>query len=149
LEKLEAVLQRLQMRNLKVNAAKSSFAVGELEYLGYVITREGIKPDPKKIQAILNLERPKTKRDVRHLIGLVQYYRDLWERRAHILAPFSNLIKGATRNGPIIWTDELEKAFLQLKKMVVTDTMLVYPDFSQEFEIHTDASDYQLSLTHD
>jgi hypothetical protein len=57
LEKLEAVLQRLQMRNLKVNAAKSSFAVGDLDYLGYVITHEGIKPDPKKIQAILNLER--------------------------------------------------------------------------------------------
>jgi hypothetical protein len=112
-----------------------------------VITREGIKPDPKKIQAILNLERPKTKRDVRRLIGLVQYYRDLWERRAHILAPFSNLIKGATKNGPIIWTDDLEKAFLQLKKMVVTDTMLVYPDFSKEFEIHTDASDYQLGAT--
>jgi DNA-binding transcriptional MocR family regulator len=66
------VLQRLQKRNLKVNTSKSSFAVGELEYLGYVITREGSKPNPKKIQAILNLERPKTKGDVRHLIGLVQ-----------------------------------------------------------------------------
>jgi hypothetical protein len=63
------------MCNLKVNAAKSSFTVGELKYLGYVITRdEGNKPDPKKIQAILNLERPKMKRDVRHLIRLVHYY---------------------------------------------------------------------------
>jgi hypothetical protein len=67
----------LQKRILKVNASKSSFAVGELEYLGYVITREGIKPNPKKIQAILNLERPKTKCDVHHLIGLVQYYREI------------------------------------------------------------------------
>jgi hypothetical protein len=93
------------------------------------------------------LDRPKTKRDVRHLIGLVQYYRDLWEKRAHILAPFSNLIKRATKNGPIIWIDELEQAFLQIKKMVVTDTLLAYPDFSKEFEIHTDASNYQLGAT--
>jgi hypothetical protein len=131
------------MHNLKINAEKSAFAVGKLEYLGYVITQEGIKPDPKKIQAILNLDRPKTKRDVCHLIGLVQYYRDLWEKGAHILAPFSNLIKGATKNGPIVWTDELEQAFLQMKKMVIADTLLAYPDFSKEFEIHTDASDYQ------
>jgi Reverse transcriptase (RNA-dependent DNA polymerase). len=50
LEKLEAVLQWLQMCNLKINAEKSAFAVGELEYLGYVITREGIKADPKKFR---------------------------------------------------------------------------------------------------
>jgi len=110
------------LRNLKVNIEKSAFAVGELEYLGYVITREGIKPDPKKIQAILNLERPKMKRDIRHLIGLVQYYRDLCERRAHTLAPFSNLLKG-TKNGSIVWTDSLENAFLQLKQMMEADML--------------------------
>jgi Reverse transcriptase (RNA-dependent DNA polymerase). len=55
LEKLEAALQWLQMRNLKVNATKLAFVVDKLEYLGYVITREGINPNPKKIQAILNV----------------------------------------------------------------------------------------------
>jgi hypothetical protein len=92
------------MRNLKANAEKSAFAVvGKLEFIGYVITQDGIKPDPKKIQAILNLGRPKTICVVHHLIGLVvQYYRDLWEKRAHILAPSLNLIKGPTKNGPIV-----------------------------------------------
>jgi hypothetical protein len=78
------------MCNLKVNAAKLSFTVGELEYLGYyTITREGIIPDPKNIQAILLnlLERPKC--DVHHLItGLVQYYRSLRETSAHTLSLF-------------------------------------------------------------
>jgi hypothetical protein len=44
----------------------------------------------------------------------------------------------------MVWTDELEKALLKLKKTVVTDTLLVYPDLTKEFEIRTDASDYQL-----
>jgi Reverse transcriptase (RNA-dependent DNA polymerase). len=66
LEKLEVVLQYPQMCNLKVNAEKSASTVDDLEYLGYVIT------NPKKIQGILNLERPKMKCDVCHLIGLMQ-----------------------------------------------------------------------------
>jgi hypothetical protein len=52
LEKLEAVLKGLQKRNLKVNASKSSFAVGALEYLGYGITREGIKPNPLPLRIL-------------------------------------------------------------------------------------------------
>jgi Reverse transcriptase (RNA-dependent DNA polymerase). len=137
LEKLEAVLQRLQMHNLKVNGEKSAFAVGgELEYLVYVITREEIKPDLKKIQAILNLGRSKT--NVMFIISYIKIY----GRSEHTYSlPFP------TKNGPIVWTDESEKASLQMKKMVVTDTMLAYPDFSKEFEIHTDASDYQLGAT--
>jgi hypothetical protein len=94
---------------LKVNTEKSVFAIGQLEYLGYVITKEGIVPFLKKILVILDLERPKMKCNAHHLIGLVQYYRDLWEKRANILTLFSYLaIKSATKNGPIVRIDEFE-----------------------------------------
>jgi hypothetical protein len=58
LQKMEAVLTRLGDAGLKVNAAKSSFCAQEIEYLGYILTRKGIKPQPKKVQAILVLSPP-------------------------------------------------------------------------------------------
>ena len=82
LEKLEEVLKRLQKAGLKVNAAKSTFGVHECEYLGYVLTREGIKPQTKKIEAILAIARPKNVRTLRGFLGMVQYYRDIWEKEA-------------------------------------------------------------------
>jgi hypothetical protein len=60
LQKMEKVLTRLSGAGLKVNAAKSLFCAHEIEYLGYILTREGIKPQPKKVQAILTLNLPNT-----------------------------------------------------------------------------------------
>ena len=65
---------------MKVNAAKRSFCGKEREYLGYVLTREGIKPPPKKIEAILMLTPPKNVKQLCRFLGMVQYYRDLWAR---------------------------------------------------------------------
>ena len=79
---------------LRINADKSTFGINEVEYLGYVVTSEGIKPDPKKIQAIMDLGCPRTTTEVRKLLGIVQYYRDLWVRRSHILGPLTDLAGG-------------------------------------------------------
>ena len=79
LDKLEQVLIKLQNAGLKVNAAKSTFGVAECEYLGYVLTRTGIKPQNKKIKAILAINPPKNVKELRSFLGIVQYYRDLWE----------------------------------------------------------------------
>lgn len=82
LDKLEQVLQRLQEAGLKVNASKSFFAREELEYLGYWITQDGIKPLSKKVEAINNIAPPTTRKQVRTFIGMVNYYRDMWIRRS-------------------------------------------------------------------
>ena len=89
---LQEVLDRLLKANLHVNATKSSFAKDEVEYLGYILTREGIKPQPGKIQAILALSPPESVKDLRKFLGMVQYYCDLWEKRSHLLAPLTNLV---------------------------------------------------------
>ena len=143
LEQLDEIFRRCRKAGLKVNAEKCRFGLNEIDYLGYIITPEGIKPNPKKIKAIQNLERPRTTTEVRRLIGMVQYYRDLWKRRSHILQPFTELSSGP-KGKKITWTPELEKAFNDIKKMVCKETMLNYPDWSKPFIIHTDASDYQL-----
>ncbi len=92
LQRMETVLTRLRDAGLKVNAAKSSFCAHEIEYLGYILTREGIKLQPKKVQAILPLNPPSNIKELRHFLGIVQYYRDMWVRRSEMLAPLTDLV---------------------------------------------------------
>jgi hypothetical protein len=77
LDKLEVILWRLCNAGLKVNAAKSTFCTLEIEYLGYVLTRNGIKPQSNKVQAILANKPSTGVRQLRHFLGMVQYNRDL------------------------------------------------------------------------
>ena len=141
LEKLEEVFKRLQNAGLKVNARKSFFGRGELEYLGYWITRDGIMPIPKKVKAIKNMATPRTIRDVRKFVGMVNYYRDMWVRRSDILSPLTKL---CSKNATFKWGKEQQKAFNDMKKILSREVLLAYPDFNKEFVIHTDASHTQL-----
>ena len=86
------VLRRLQGAGLRVNAAKSFFAEAKIEYLGYILTREGIKPQPEKVSAILAIRPLTTVKELRKFLGMVQYYGDLWEKQSHVLAPLTDLV---------------------------------------------------------
>ncbi len=77
---------------LKVHAAKSTFCAHEIEYIGYILSREGIKPQPKKMQAILALNLPNNVTELRHFLGMVKYYRDMWAKRSQMLAPQTDLV---------------------------------------------------------
>jgi hypothetical protein len=92
IEKIKLVLARLRDAGLKVNAAKSFFCTHEIEYLGYILTREGIKSQNKKVQAILALNPPNSVKELWHFLGMVQYYRDMWLKRSEMLAPLSDLV---------------------------------------------------------
>jgi hypothetical protein len=76
---------------LKINAVKSFFAQTNLEYLGYNISREGLCPSQKKVEAILQIKAPTTCKQLRQFIGMVNYYRDMWPQRSHFLAPLSSM----------------------------------------------------------
>ena len=91
LDKLGTVLDKLQKSGFKVNAGKSFFTKDNLEYLGFKITRNGIMPLPDKVQAIQNIAVPKTKKQLRSLIGIINYYRDMWIHRSEILAPLTSM----------------------------------------------------------
>ena len=143
LVQLDEVFRRCQRANIKINAGKCRFGLKEIDYLGYIITPTGIKPNPKKIKAIQEMNRPTTTTEVRRFIGMVQYYRDLWPRRSHLLTPFTEISSGP-KGKKISWNDELEQAFNDTKAMICKETLLIYPDWNKPFDIHTDASDYQL-----
>jgi hypothetical protein len=154
LEKLEEVLRQLRDAGLKVNAAKSTFCALELEYLGYVLTRDGIKHQSNKVQAILAIKPPTGVKQLRHFLGMVQYYHDLWARRSDMLAPLTSLVgecgqtkttkaKG-TNKLPWHWDEVNQRAFNHIKATIAKDVVLAYPDYSKVFEIYTDASSKQL-----
>ncbi len=92
LDKLEQIFIWLRDAGLKINAAKLFFCAQETEYLGYILTRGGIRPKPKKVQAILVLNPPKNVEELRRFLGMVQYYRDMWAKRSEMLAPLTDLV---------------------------------------------------------
>jgi len=81
------VLIRFRHAGLKVNATKCSFCATETEYLSYALHREGIKPQPKKVEAILALPLPQNVKQLHRFLGMVKYYRDLWARRSEMMSP--------------------------------------------------------------
>ncbi len=108
-----------------------TFCTLEIEYLGYVLTRDGIKPQSNKVQAIFAIKPPSGIRQPRHFLGMVQYYRDLWARRIEMLTPLTSLVgecgqtkitkaKG-TKKVPWHWDEVHQRAFdnvkLQSQKM--------------------------------
>jgi hypothetical protein len=141
LDKLDLVFRKLTDVGLKVNAKKSFFGQHELEYLGYWITRTGISPVAKKVDAIQKIATPKNKTEVRAFIGIVNYYRDMWPQRSQILAP---LAKIAGKTAKWEWGPEQQEAFDTMKSQIRSDVLLAYPDFEKPFVIHTDASHTQL-----
>jgi hypothetical protein len=154
ISKIETVLTRLRDAGLKVNAAKSFFCTHEIEYLGYILTRGGIKPQQKKVQAILTQNPPNNVKELRHFLGMVQYYRDMWAKRSQMLAPLSDLVgecgemkttkKNKTKKSPWRWDPIHQEAFENVKAAITKEVVLAYPDFSKTFEIYTDASTMQL-----
>ena len=98
LQVLEQVMTRLQDNGFSVNPRKCEWAVQETDFLGYWLTPTGLKPWRKKIDAILRLQRPRTVKDLRSFISAVTYYRTMFPKRAHILAPLTALTSQKSGN---------------------------------------------------
>jgi hypothetical protein len=93
------------------------------------------------VEAIMPLTPPTTKRQLRRFVGMINYYRDMWQRRSHILAPLTAMCSAKAR---FVWLDKEQKAFADIKAIIRRKTLLTHPDFLKDIHIHTDSSDYQL-----
>ena len=87
------------------------------------------------------MQPPTTKRQLRRFLGMVNYYRNMWQRRSHILAPLTSL---SAKTAKWNWSEECNDSFETIKRAMARETLLNFPDFNKEFHIYTDASDYQL-----
>ena len=136
---LEEIFKRLHNANLTIKMKKCVFAAADCVYLGYRIGRGGVQPDQTKIQAVMDMPRPQTKKDVRTFLGMTGYYRRFIQNYATIAAPLSDLTK---RNLPenVNWTDVTEHAFQRLKQTLVSAPLMRNPDFTRIFILQTDAS---------
>lgn len=134
---LETVFKRLKEHKLLLNAEKCSLLHTSVTYLGHIISRDGVSPDPSKIEAVVNFPTPKCVKDLKGFLGLAGYYRRFIKNFAKIAKPLNSLFK---EGAEFKWEVEQDKAFTTLKHILTSDTLLQYPDFSKEFVLTTDAS---------
>ena len=139
LQVLEQVMTRLQDNGFSVNPRKCEWAVQETNFLGYWLTPTRLKPWRKMIDTILQLQRPCMVKDLRSFIGAVTYYRTMFPKRAHILAPLTALT--SQKSGNVAWSAECQHAF---DPILSSDVLLSYPNHNKPFHVYTDASDLQL-----
>ena len=91
LSHIHQILLRLERNGFTVNPFKCDWAVQTTEYLGFLLTPNGIKPLPHKIHAITNIARPTSTKNIRSFVGLVNYYKNMWPKRAHLLSPLTDV----------------------------------------------------------
>lgn len=138
---LEKVLKRLRDSNFKVQLDKSEFLKLETTYLGHVISGEGIKPNPDKIAAIEKYPLPKTIKQIKQFLGLIGYYRKFIPDFARLTKPLTNCLK---KRNKINIDSNYINCFENCKKLLTNDPILQYPDFSKDFILTTDASNYAI-----
>lgn len=142
IQNLTKVLKRLAEFNLKIQLDKCEFMKRETEFLGHVITQEGIKPDPEKISKILDWKLPTNQKEIKQFLGLSGYYRRFIKDYAKIVKPMTKFLK---KDETVNVNDESYKAaFSKLKQIIASDQILAYPDFKLPFILTTDASNYAL-----
>lgn len=141
-QKLREVFMQMRKFNIQVEPDKCEFLKPELNYLGHVITANGVKPDPQKIKSVEDFPLPKNQKDVKAFLGLCGYYRKFIHNFSSIAKPLNELLK---KNVDWKWTDRCEESFQNLKEKLTKAPLLKYPDFTQPFVLTTDASGYAIA----
>lgn len=145
-EHLGLVLKALREAKLYAKASKCEFGRNQLEFLGHVVSSEGISACPKKIQAIKDWPVPTNITELRSFLGLANFYRRMIDKFSHLAAPLTELLKDSVPRkwGPGVWGDTQQVAFQALKDALTNAPVLSPPDFSKPFLVRTDASDYAI-----
>jgi hypothetical protein len=135
------VLEVLKREKIFMCKATSSFAQKEIKCLEHIVDRQGIRPDPKKVEAVQTWPVPKNVHDVRSVLGLVNHFRKFIEYYSKIAVSLTNLTwKASAWN----WTRRCQDAFELLKQKLVEAPLLCTPDERLRYEVVTDAFDLGL-----
>ena len=106
----------------------------EIDYLGHLISVEGVKADGKKLSAMVEWPKPKSLKALRGFLGLIGYYRKFIRGYGAIVAPLTNLLK----KNAFAWNEGADAAFEELKAAVTTPVLML-PNFSLPFVVECDA----------
>ena len=134
---LKLVLQTLREKKLYAKLSKCEFWLKEVSFLGHIVSAEGIKVDPTKIEAVVNWKPPRNVIEVRSFLGLAGYYRRFVRSFSVITSPLSKLLRKGIK---FEWIDKCQNSFEQLKGMLVEAPVLTQSTSGKEYTLYSDAS---------
>ena len=129
LDRLAEVMERLRWARLKLKPTKCEFFQKEVPYLGFIVSNEGIKPDPKKIETVKNALVPQEETEVRSFLGLASFYRRFVKGFSQIAAPMNKLLE---RDRKFAWTEDCQEALDTLKSRLTEAPILACPNYVLE-----------------
>lgn len=140
---LRLLFQRLKQYGVLINTSKCTFGKEEVTFLGYQVSADGTRPLDSKVQAIQNYTVPKTVKELRRFLGMINFYRRFVPNAAKLQAPLNSLLAGPKVKGshPVDITPDLMRVFEECKTSLSQATLLAHPDVSAELAIVTDASE--------
>lgn len=141
LKRLEAIFIRLQNANLKVKPTKTHICKKEVEFLGFLVSGNGVRVNPEKTRPILEWPTPQNVGELRCALGMFVYYKKFIKDYAKIALPLNTLLK---KNTPYNWGKDQENAFNILKQKLTTPPILGFPQYHLPYIIRTDASGFGL-----
>jgi RNase H-like domain found in reverse transcriptase/Integrase zinc binding domain len=141
LERLGLVFQRIRLKGLLVKAKECKFGLSSIEYVGKVISSDGLSMSKAKIESVLNFPRPKGNTSLRALLGLANYFRGFVPEHSTIVAPLNRMVdqKGSQRSS-VSWTDESIKAFQDIPIAISRCPLMDFIDGTSPVRLYTDAS---------
>ena len=137
LQDLSEVFNRLLAANIKLRPEKCSFARESVNYLGHVVSKNGVSPDSEKTKLIKSFPVPKNPKQIKQFLGLAGYYRRFVENFSKIALPMTRLLR---KDEPFKWDQSCQKSFDELKTRLQSPPILAYPDFTKSFDLYVDAS---------
>jgi hypothetical protein len=133
---VDQVLHFLSQHQRFLKQSKCAFGASEVEYLGHIVGKDGVKVDPKKIEAMQDWPCPKTLKSLCGFLGLTGYYHKFVKNYGKIPTPLTTLLK----NNAFNWTLGIDQSFHALKNDMCTTLVLALPDFKKTFVLKCDAS---------
>ena len=133
------IFTRLEEYGLTLKPNKCHFCKEEVELLGFVVNKDGIKPQVKKVEVIKNMLPPTTVKQVRSFLGMTGFYRRCIPNFAETSEPLVDLARKNTR---FKWGQDHQIAFEKLKQALITYPILAYPNTRKPYKLYTDACDY-------
>ncbi|GFT66505.1 retrovirus-related Pol polyprotein from transposon 17.6 [Nephila pilipes] len=143
---VRALFQKLQHYGLTINTSKSVFKLSEISFSRHLVTHEGKKPLPDKVEPILNYLKPKTVKELQRFLGILNFFLRFSPNAAEHQIAVSEFLKGTVKNDKrlIEWTTQAEHDFCTCKKLIADATLLAHPKPDAELILHVGASDFAI-----
>ena len=134
IQRLAHISSRLRDSNLTLKPSKCRFLHLTIDFLGHVISPEGVRPNPSKVDLINSFPPPITAKQIKQFLGLAGYYHRFIPNFAHLAAPLTKLLR---KNVKFSWSPECQTAFTELQHCLTTPPVLAFPDFTSPYHLYT------------